>query len=75
MSHVYEISINEQARVRVQADTASKAKSIALASVAIRRLDVSEVIDITQRGLAIIDAITGKAIAQPVAQGGSVGPL
>lgn len=67
--NVYEIVVNEQAQIRIQADTAAKAKSIALASVTVRRMDVAEVIALTQRGIGIIDASTGKVIgADPEAE-------
>jgi hypothetical protein len=72
MSHVYTVTLaDERTLMHVEADSKGEARRIALANVEVKRLDASEVIDLTRRGIAIVSAKTGQVCNAPAnADGG-----
>jgi hypothetical protein len=60
MSYVYKIEVNGAYRAYIKADTATEARRTALAHVTVERLGAGEIIDLMQRGVAIVSAETGK---------------
>jgi hypothetical protein len=60
MSHLYTVAAGERTLMHVQADSKAEARRVALDDVTVTRLDASQAIDLTRRGIAIVDAKTGK---------------
>ena len=60
MSHVYTITLQDKRTVmHVEAKSAHEAKRVALEGVEVKRLNGSEILDLTRRGIAIVSAATG----------------
>lgn len=54
--HVYAVKLNNNDLVHVEADSKGDARRIALAGVTVERLDGSQVLDLTRRGVEIVSA-------------------
>lgn len=58
--HVYTITLQDKRTVmHVEAKSAHEAKRVALEGVEVKRLNGSEILDLTRRGIAIVSADTG----------------
>lgn len=58
--HVYTITLQDKRNVmHVEAKSAHEAKRVALEGVEVKRLNGSEILDLTRRGIAIVSAETG----------------
>jgi hypothetical protein len=71
MPHVYTVKLDDGRNVmHVEAENKGEAKRFALSNVEVERLDGSQVVALSRRGVAIVSAKTGKVCNGPEADEG-----